>query len=174
MQRLFGVGPRAMLARLPAVAVLIVSAAVLAPPAAATAPVRSGGTFTQTVSLEGVCPFTISVESTITYREMDFYDQNGTQTGALIHVDEQDVFTANGKTLTGLPFTFELQFVLEDGVFTHVFSDGVVERVPLPDGSLFLSAGRLDFFDHPGAAFLLSPDVGNPGNIAGFCAALSA
>jgi hypothetical protein len=173
MQRLFSAGRRAVIGRVPVLAVLMVSAAVLAPSAAA-APVRSGGTFTQTVSLEGVCPFTITVESTITYSEMDFYDQSGTQTAALIHVVEQDVFTANGKTLTGLPFTFELQFILEDGEFTHVFANGVVERVPLPDGSVFLSAGRLDFVNHPGAAFVLTPDVGNSGNIAAFCAALSA
>ena len=30
-----------------------------------------------------------------------------------------------------------------------------------------------EFADHPGATFLLSPDRGNQGNVAGFCAALS-
>jgi len=48
-----------------------------------------------------------------------------------------------------------------------------VSRVPLPDGSVFFSAGRADFTVHPGVTFLISPDMGNPGNIAAFCAALA-
>jgi hypothetical protein len=54
-----------------------------------------------------------------------------------------------------------------------VVATGLAERIPLPDGSLFVSAGWVDFADHPGVDFLLSPDRGNPGNVAGFCAALS-
>jgi hypothetical protein len=30
----------------------------------------------------------------------------------------------------------------------HVYEVGVIERVPLPNGVLFLSAGRLDFVEH--------------------------
>ena len=54
-----------------------------------------------------------------------------------------------------------------------VFASGLVETIPLPDGSRFVSAGRTDFTQHPGVQFLLSPDMGNPGNLAGFRAALS-
>jgi hypothetical protein len=50
--------------------------------------------------------------------------------------------------------------------------DGLVEKVWLPDGSLFISAGRIDWMTHPGM-FVLSADKGYPGNIAGFCAALA-
>ena len=60
-----------------------------------------------------------------------------------IHVVEQDVFTANGQTLTGLPFTFNIRVLFEDGEVTHVYASGLVERVPLPDGTVFLSPGRL-------------------------------
>jgi len=56
---------------------------------------------------------------------------------------------------------------------THTFASGLVEKVPLPDGSLFVSVGRVDFVAHPGVEFILSPDKGNPGNVAGFCAALA-
>jgi hypothetical protein len=63
--------------------------------------------------------------------------------------------------------------VLDNGTFTHIFSNGLVERVPLPDGTLFVSAGRLDWINHPTASFLLTPDIGRSGNVAAFCAALS-
>jgi hypothetical protein len=152
----------------------MLGAAVLASSAAAVAPVTTTGSFTQTIDVQGLCPFTVTVVSAISFREMDFYDTNGKQTMALINVNEQDVFGANGKTLTGIPFTFELQFLLDSsGNFTNVFANGVVEKVPLPDGSLFLSAGRLDFAARP-SGFALTPDVGRSGNVAGFCAALSA
>ena len=78
------------------------------------------------------------------------------------------------KEVMGIPFTFNVEILFDsDGNVTHVFADGVTEKIPLPDGSLFISAGRLDFVAHPGAACILSPDKGNPGNVAGFCAALS-
>ena len=93
---------------------------------------------------------------------------------AQIHQVEQDTFTANGKTLTGIPFTFNLTFRVDsNGDVTSAVATGLVEKIVLPDGSLFVSAGWVDFEDHPGVGFLLSPDRGNPGNVAGFCAALS-
>ena len=63
--------------------------------------------------------------------------------------------------------------VIEDGEVTHVYASGLVERVPLPDGTVFLSAGRLDFAAHPGSEFRIVPDVGRSGNVAAFCAALA-
>lgn len=84
------------------------------------------------------------------------------------------MFTANGKSLTGEPFTFNTEVLFDSqGNVTHVYASGLVERILLPGGSLFLSAGRADFAAHPGESFLLSPDVGAKGNIAGFCAALA-
>jgi len=59
------------------------------------------------------------------------------------------------------------------GNITHIYADGVGEKIPLPDGTLFISAGRLDFADHPGVNFTLSPDHGHTGNLAAFIAALS-
>jgi hypothetical protein len=107
--------------------------------------------------------------------EIDFFDQDGNLTMAQVHQVEQDVFTANGKTLVGLPYTFNLRalFDPETGDVTHVFASGIASRVPLPGGNFFLTAGRVDFAAHPGADFLLQPDVGAQGNIAGFCAALA-
>jgi hypothetical protein len=39
--------------------------------------------------------------------------------------------------------------------------------------SMFVSAGRLGWVLRPLPVFLLSPDKGNPGNVAGFCVALA-
>jgi hypothetical protein len=49
----------------------------------------------------------------------------------------------------------------------------VTSRVPLPGGTVFLTAGRADFALHPGVDFLIQPDRGAQGDVAGFCAALS-
>ena len=92
----------------------------------------------------------------------------------LAHVVEQDTFTANDRSLTSLPYTFELMALFNSsGAFTHFFEHGVLARVVLPDGSLFLAAGRVDFVPHGSPSFLFTPDTGTAGNVAGFCAALS-
>ena len=157
------------------VAAAVLGAAAFAQAAAAVAPDREDFTFTATAVLTDVCSFPVTVEFTGTGTETDFFDQNGNLTRIQIHQVEQDVFTANGKTLVGLPYTFNLQVLFdpESGEITHVFASGVASRVPLPGGDFFLTAGRVDFAAHPGADFLLQPDVGAQGNIAGFCAALS-
>jgi hypothetical protein len=120
-------------------------------------------------------PTRVPIDDTATFvgTETTFYDQSGEVTRIQIHNVEQDVFSANGQTLTGLPFTFNLRVLFEDGEVTHVYASGLVERVPLPDGTVFLSAGRLDFAAHPGSDFRIVPDVGRSGDVAAFCAALA-
>jgi len=124
--------------------------------------------------VEDICSFPVTITATVVGTETTFYDQSGAVTTIHIHVVEQDTFTANGETFTGLPYTFNIDVLFEDGEVTHVFASGIVERVPLPDGSVFLSAGRLDFAAHPGSDFRIVPDVGRSGNVATFCAALAA
>jgi hypothetical protein len=146
---------------------------ILAQPAAAVEPTREPIDDTITSVVEDICSFPVTITATIVGTETTFYDESGEVTRQQIHVVEQDVFSANGETLTGLPFTFNLQVLFEDGEVTHVYASGVVERVPLPDGTVFLSAGRLDFAAHPGAEFRIVPDVGRSGDVAAFCAALA-
>lgn len=149
--------------------------AALAAPATAVKPERNDFTFTDTAVLTDVCAFAVTVEFTVTGTETLFFDRNGNLTRVQIHNVEQDVFTANNKTLTGLPYTFNLRILLdpETGEPIHIFASGVASRVPLPGGDVFFTAGRVDFVAHPGATFLLQPDVGAQGNLAGFCAALA-
>jgi hypothetical protein len=146
---------------------------VLAHPAAAIEPTRVPIDQTVTFEVQDICSFPVTITATIVGTETTFYDQSGEITRQQIHVVEQDVFTANGESLTGLPFTFNIQVLFEDGEVTHVYASGLVERVPLPDGTVFLSAGRLDFAAHPGSDFRIVPDVGRSGDVAAFCAALA-
>jgi hypothetical protein len=153
----------------------LLAAGVFAASASATQPVITPFTATDVPgTLSGVCSFDVSISTDIRGTEIDYFDANGALTRSYVHVVEQDTFSANGKAITGEPFTFNIEVLLDaDGNVTHLFASGVTERIVLPEGTFFLSAGRIDFSAHPGVGFLLSPDVGNPGNVAAFCAALS-
>ena len=164
-----------MLRRLTAVFLVAVGAVIFALTALADRPTRTpftGLTFSSV--LTDVCAFPINVDSIISGTEIDYVDQTGALTRIYLHQVEQDTFTANGKTLVGTPFTFNTEVLFDSsGNVTHIFGNGLVETIPLPDGSLFISAGRLDFTQHPGVKFILSPDMGHTGDLAAFCAALS-
>jgi len=162
--------------RLPtAVFLVAVGAVIFALSALADRPTRIPFTdVTVSGVLTDVCAFPVNVDATISGTETDYVDQSGTVTRIFIHSVEQDTFTANGRTLMGTPFTFNVEVLFDsNGNVTHIFASGLVETIPLPDGSLFVSAGRLDFTQHPGVQFLLSPDMGHTGDLAAFCAALS-
>jgi hypothetical protein len=156
------------------VSIVAVSAAVFALPAAADSPTKSEYPLHLSGVLTDVCSFPINVDSQISITEIDFFDKSGALTRITQHQVAHDTYTANGKTLVGIPYTFNFEIVFDSsGNVMHVYSDGVMEKVPLPDGGLFIAAGRFDFLAHPDAWFPLSPDKGTSGNVAGFCAALA-
>jgi hypothetical protein len=165
---------RLMLRSLTAVFLVAVGAVIFAFSALADRPTRT--TFeglTGSSVLTDVCAFPVNVDWTVSGTETDYYDQSGTLTRSFFHQVEQDTFTANGRTLVGIPFQFNFYALFDsDGNVTQAFTDGVVETIPLPDGTLFISAGRADWTQRLGG-FILSPDMGNSGNLAAFCAALS-
>ena len=144
-------------------------------PAAAAAPTQAPFNVSATTVLTGICAFPVTVMGSANGTQTVFTDRNDNTTRIEIRATEQDVFSANGKTLVGLPFTIVAHELYDPqtGELTHLYGTGVGERVPLPGGDLFLTAGRVDFILHPDASFLLQPDVGAQGNIAGFCAALA-
>jgi len=118
------------------------------------------------------CSFDIDVYTVINGTNKAFFDRNGLLTKERYHLTEQDVFTA-GNTLTGVPFTFNVTWLYDSaGNLTNVYASGVAEKVRLPDGSLFISAGRIDFAAHGFPQFILTPDYGTTQNLEGFCAAL--
>jgi hypothetical protein len=143
--------------------------------AAAAAPVKTSFSFEDVPAvMTGVCQFPVAVSSDVTGTEIDYFDASGSLTRVFLHTTEQDTFTANGKSIAGEPYTFNLEILFDAaGNVVHAYASGPAARAVLPDGTLFLSAGRGDFAQHPGVAFLLSPDVGNPGDVAAFCAALA-
>jgi hypothetical protein len=157
-----------------AVVVAVVGMGVFASAAAADQPVVSYFPATFTATLTDACSFPIDVESTAQLKETDFVDQSGATTRILFQGTEQDTFSANGNTLVGVPFHLDVAFVFDSsGNVTHIFGQGITEIVRLPDGSLFLAAGRVDFVAHGNPAFLLTPDVGTTVNLTEFCAALA-
>jgi hypothetical protein len=159
-----------------AVVVLLatLATAVFATAAAADRPIITHFTATFTAVVPDACSFPVTLDSSATLTETDFVDRTGAITMIHAHVVEQDVFSANGKSLTGVPFTFNIDVVFDSGGnVVHVFANGLVEKVPLPGGGLFITAGRVDFAAHGFPQFLITPDVGATVNLAGFCAALS-
>jgi hypothetical protein len=119
----------------------------------------------------GLCPFTIF--QTTLVGEIDqttFFDNEGNITRVHWLNKQQDAFSLNGKTLVGVPYTATVNFYYVDGVFTNAVAEGVLEKVPLPDGSTFLAAGRLALV---GGGPFFQPDNGAFKNLDGFCAALS-
>jgi hypothetical protein len=163
--------------RLTTLAVVVgvaVGLAVFAPLASANQPTIVHKTTTATTVMTGTCSFPITVVETMTETDRFFTDQNGVLTMANADVTEQDTFSANGESLTGLPYSFSLHaFFDSSGNITQLYADGVIERVPLPDGSVFQSAGRVDFAAQGFPSFSVIPNVGGEQNLAGFCAALS-
>jgi hypothetical protein len=152
--------------------VVVMLVGVFVAPAAAGRPEKSPDTFTDVSQVAGVCAFPVDVTYTVTAMNTYFFDANGAMTRWQIHATEQDTFSANGKTLAGLPYTYNVQVLYDrNGEVEHWYASGVASRVPLPDGHVFLSAGRVDFINH--GDWVLSPDKGNPGDVAAFCAALA-
>lgn len=117
------------------------------------------------------CAFPITITATATGHGRDFYDKDGNLFRGSFTIHEQDTFTANGKTLVGEPYAFHLENSYDsNGNYSSIVGTGITEKVRLPDGTLFVGAG---WYIRPGAGYYLTPDKGNSGNIAGFCAALA-
>src|ERR1700688_520098 len=74
-------------------------------------------------TLSGVCSFDVSVLSNEQGTEFIWFDTNGVPTRVVQPSTEQDTFSANGKTVTGLPYTFELTVLFDaEGNPTHIYS----------------------------------------------------
>jgi hypothetical protein len=156
------------------VLVALLAAAFTAMPAAADPPRMRTFSFSGTDTISDVCSFPVDVAYSGTIDAIRFFDANGAVTRQFEHFVEQDTFTANGKTLASMPYTYNREYVRDSsGALEHVYAYGIIVKVPLPDGTLFIAAGWIDLMNYPDATFILSPDRGNPGNVAAFCAALA-
>jgi hypothetical protein len=158
-------------------------AALIVPAAFAGGTTHGTATFTNRTYNDpagDICPFAITINYNISINYTDFYDQSGRVIGENDHVTGQNRYSANGKTLVGDPFTYEqiykAAYDSSGNLYqTSVVGTGQAEKVTLPDGSVFYSAGRIDylsptFIDH---GWIIVVNSGLSGNIAGFCAALA-
>jgi hypothetical protein len=157
------------------VPVLTAAVGLFTAAASAKPPDKSSFTFVAPLPLTGYCSFPITVNVHADFVVKNFFDSSGTLVRTQAHVHEQDVFSANGISLTGLPFSFTLDFYFApDGTVVKAKSVGVAEKIPLPDGTLFIVAGQLDLLTTPpGTDFFISVTHGNPGDTAALCAALT-
>lgn len=153
-------------------AIVLGMVAALAGSAAAIPPTRESFDEVVTDTLTHICPFPVTVTSSLSGTETQFFDQNGELVKILVHVKEQDTFSANGVSVTGERFTFQVHVSFENGEVTSVVATGVAEKIRLPDGTLFLSAGVIDFLAQD-VPFSLVTDHGVTGDIDALCAALS-
>lgn len=156
--------------------VTLIVLALAASPASAGPPTFTPFTFAITTTVpagDSLCPFDVQITATGDGVERVYTDRHGQVTRIASNFVEQDTFEANGHQLVGDPFRNIQQALFdEDGNVVHVYEVGVIERVPLPNGALFLSAGRLDFVEHD-FNFVFTPDQGHSGDLAAFCAALA-
>lgn len=153
----------------------LVGLALTAPISSADAPVFELVSFSGTDVIaadSGLCPFPVDIAFVMNGHNRLYFDKRGDLVRVGVHVIEQDTFSANGKVLVGEPFHNVQEAIFRNGTVVHVYETGVVERVPLPGGDVFLSAGRLDFSAH-GWSFVFTPDKGKSGDLQAFCAALA-
>ncbi len=88
------------------------------------------GPVTTPTLVTDLCPFPVTVTGTQTGYVIDQPLPSGGEQ-QIFHGTETDVFTANGKTLTGLPYTSTLQLTLDaQGNVTRLTSEGFAELVP--------------------------------------------
>lgn len=149
------------------------TALLMAAPAAALADPNATvthGSATADFVTTDICAFPIAVhqydEGTVSVRQT----ANGTLFEVSAH--EVDSFTANGVTLTSTPFAYHFTGAKDlQGNIVQQTAEGVMVKVPLPDGSTFFATGRADALAS-GVSFITYPDVGMSRGREEFCAVL--
>ena len=142
-------------------------------PAAAAAPTHTSFTFSFVgIRLDSICAFPIYVSGNGKVDQYDFLDNNGLLTKSLLPSSQQDSYTSTTKSLAGnLYSTFAEERYDATGKTIAFDIYGVLEDVTLPNGGRYRPVGYVNGVANPGA-FVLTPDRGYPGDVAGFCAAL--
>ncbi len=125
-------------------------------------------------TISGVCAVDFTASSVIPVTETDYFGSNGNVVRISIHATETDTFVGPGGTLTSYPYQYEVELTFDSaGNLVSAFGNGQTLKVLLSDGSLFESAGRVDFLTQ-NAPFVFGPAFGHTGNLTAFCSALGA
>lgn len=150
----------------------LMAVASLAETAEANTVIRDSVDTTFVVTMSNLCSFPVVGTGHETGTRTRFFDNSGVKFMAIFQLTEQDVFSANGVSLTGNPYSFMLERDFTNGVLTSQVATGVAEKLVLPNGSLFISAGYIDFLAQ-GVPASITPDHGVTGDIGALCTALS-
>lgn len=121
-----------------------------------------------------ICPFEVSVVGHVTGYETDHYNDNGELVKIELTGKFVNTYSANGKTLVGE--SVETNGIIRfdpDGNLISAYYQGVYERVRLPDGELWTTAGRVNLMNFAEETWIFEPDNGHWSDPAPLCAALS-
>lgn len=142
--------------------------------ALADKPEKGGIEIKETIITNDMCSFPIEINATYTLNGIRFYNGSGAVAREFDHVVEVDVYSANGNTLTSDPYTYNIQYIFDSsGNKVHEYVSGMIVSVPLPDGSAFLIAGRVDFLNQLAESGGGVTEEGQSVNLDAFCAALA-
>ncbi|MDD9208147.1 hypothetical protein PU560_16985 [Georgenia sp. 10Sc9-8] len=154
-------------------AAVLLSVALWPAPASAAPPTHESFDDVFTGFEVEICPFPVAVEGRNSGRAVLHHTNSGQLKRVNLHGTEELTYSANGQTLVAKPFPYNFHIIFgPDGQLEHYYLTGLVLRVPLPDGTTFLSAGRLDF-EVTGESFAITPQVGRSGDVEALCDALS-
>jgi hypothetical protein len=153
-----------------AVAFVLVVGSATAVSAAAADAERSPFEFDVTTTISDVCAFDFDLSAQIAGTSNFVGTANDQHVGIEIHTTEVDTLTGpNGVPLVSDPYKGSelIGFDPETGA-GHDFGTGHTARFHLPDGSVFLSAGRVTSI----GGYVITPDTGHSGDVDALCAAL--
>ena len=158
--------PAAVITGLAGLGLALTPAGAQAAPGGNRTEVEFSGTFV----VDNLCDFPITIDAQAT----GFLVEVETGKGSILrgHLNETDVFSANGVSLEG-DYTFGVKYTFDkDGDFVKAVQTGVIVRVALPNGETFKVAGRADALAQD-FGFIAAPTNGVTRNLDGLCAALS-
>ncbi len=121
------------------------------------------------IPIDGVCPFTfrLSAQGTTVYNVV--FTANGVRTGLDFMTTETDTLVGpNNVPLVSRPYTSKEHITFDAAGNGHDFVTGNIATFILPDGSVFMSAGRVTSV----GGYVIVPDFGRAGNVNALCAAL--
>jgi hypothetical protein len=126
--------------------------------------------FSDTFVVQDLCEFPVTIDAHATGFRVEV--DTGKGTNVRLHLNETDVYSANGVSLEG-NYTFGIKLNFDqDGNIVRAVQTGIIVRVPLPKGDTLMVAGRADAIEQD-TDFIIAPTNGVTRNLDGFCAALS-
>ena len=129
---------------------------------------------THVAVLTDLCAFPVTVEASLVGQLRVHFDAAGNVVSLQVQAVETDTLSANGNTLVGMPYRALDRVTFDaEGNVTGEKVSGFIERIRLPDGTMFQSTGRVRPDITAGGGFTAVPTVGHSGDVDALCAALA-